>query len=56
MVFDPLNIRETATYKHPMSYPVGIEAVYVNGVLTVENGKHTGALAGKPLRHRSAED
>jgi len=56
VVFDPLNIRETATYKHPMSYPVGIEAVFVNGALTVEKGKHAGALAGKPLRHRSAED
>jgi N-acyl-D-amino-acid deacylase len=56
VIFDPLNIRETATYNHPTSFPIGIEAVFVNGVLTVEKGKHTRATAGKALRHRSAED
>ena len=56
VVFDPLNIRETTTYADPMNYPQGIEYVFVNGVKTVEKGKHTGALAGKPLKHRSAED
>lgn len=56
VVFDPLNIRELATYTEPMRYPEGIEYIFVNGVLTVEHGSHTGALAGKPLKHRSAED
>ncbi|GAG17019.1 unnamed protein product, partial [marine sediment metagenome] len=31
-------------------YPEGIPYVLVNGVLTIENGEHTGALAGKVLR------
>jgi len=56
VVFDPLNIKELATYTESMRYPEGVEYVFVNGVLTVEHGNHTGALAGKPLKHRSAED
>jgi len=55
-VFDPLNVKGLATYFDPMRYPQGIEYVFVNGVLTIEHDQHTGALAGKPLKHRSAED
>jgi len=29
--------------------------VLVNGVVTIEHGVHTGALAGRPLRHSSAK-
>ena len=47
-VFDPLNIREKATYFDPKQFPEGIEYVFVNGVLTIEHDEHTGALAGKP--------
>ncbi len=50
-VFDPLNVKELATYTDPNEYPVGIPYVFVNGKLTVENGVHTGALAGRVLRH-----
>jgi hypothetical protein len=31
------------------SVPVGIEYVFVNGVVTVERGRHTGALDGRVL-------
>ena len=55
-VFDPLNVRERATYQDPIQLPEGIEYVFVNGALTIEHDKHTGALAGKPLRHKIAED
>jgi N-acyl-D-aspartate/D-glutamate deacylase len=55
-VFDPLNVRERATYFDPIQLPQGIEYVFVNGVLTIEHDKHTGALAGKPLKHLSALD
>lgn len=51
-IFDPLNVRELATYVDPHRYPVGITHVLVNGILTVENSEHTGALAGKPLKHK----
>jgi N-acyl-D-amino-acid deacylase len=33
-----------------MEFPSGIEWVLVNGVVTVEHGKHTGATAGKVLK------
>lgn len=50
-VFDPLNVREMATHRHPQRYPLGIPYVFVNGVPTVVAGKHTGARAGMALRH-----
>jgi N-acyl-D-amino-acid deacylase len=55
-IFDPLNVRELASYSDPMRYPQGIEYVFVNGVLTIEHDHHTGARTGTPLKHRSAED
>jgi N-acyl-D-amino-acid deacylase len=54
-VFDPLNVREKANYFEPKQFPEGIEYVFVNGTLTIEHDRHTGALAGKPLKHKSAE-
>ena len=36
-VFDPLNVRERATYFDPVRLPEGIEYVFVNGVLTIEH-------------------
>jgi N-acyl-D-amino-acid deacylase len=54
-VFDPLNVREKATYFEPKQLPEGFEYVFVNGVLTIEHDEHTGALAGKALKHKSAE-
>jgi len=55
-VFDPLNVKERATYFDPIRLPEGIEYVFVNGVLTIEHENHTGALAGKPLKHKSEID
>jgi len=50
VVFDPQSIADRATYEDPFQFPTGIEYVLVNGVMTVEKGKYTGALAGKVLR------
>jgi len=50
VVFDPSTIASRATYQNPAQYPVGIKWVLVNGILTVEDGRHTGAKAGKVLR------
>jgi hypothetical protein len=33
----------------PMELPVGISSELVNGVVTIERGKHTGAKAGQVL-------
>ena len=48
-IFDLDALQDHATYEKPMSYPTGIEWVLVNGVVTIERGKHTGAKAGKVL-------
>ncbi|MEW6399056.1 MAG: D-aminoacylase [Bacillota bacterium] len=50
VVFDPNRIRDTATYREPKRYPVGIAWVLVNGQVVVEAGRHTGALPGTVLR------
>jgi N-acyl-D-aspartate/D-glutamate deacylase len=49
VVFDPGKVADTATFEKPHQYPVGIETVIVNGVVTLRNGQHTGAHAGRAL-------
>ena len=49
VVFDPKTVADKATYDMPHQYPVGIDTVVVNGVVTVDDGKHTGAHAGRAL-------
>ena len=49
VVFDPARIRDTATFDRPRQYPEGVEAVVVNGVVTVRKGLLTGKRAGQPL-------
>lgn len=51
-VFDPKTIEDLSTYKDPRRHPRGITHVMVNGVLTVEDGEHTGARAGRVHRHK----
>ena len=48
-VFDANRVADRATFENPNQYPVGIEYVIVNGVVTVERDRHTGSLAGKVL-------
>jgi len=50
-VFDPLTVEAKATPIWPNQYPEGIPYVLVNGVIVVDKGKYTGALAGKVLRN-----
>jgi N-acyl-D-aspartate/D-glutamate deacylase len=49
VVFDYDKIQDRATYEQPLLTPVGIDYVIVNGQVTIENGKHTGARAGKVM-------
>ena len=47
VLFDPAEIRDLATFSDPMQPAAGIKAVWVNGVLSYQNGKATGIRAGK---------
>jgi N-acyl-D-amino-acid deacylase len=49
VIFDPKTVADTATFEKPHQYPIGIDTVIVNGSVTVRNGKHTGARAGRAL-------
>jgi N-acyl-D-aspartate/D-glutamate deacylase len=53
-VFDPVIVRDQATYDEPFRYSEGVRWVFVNGTPAIHDGVPTGALAGKALRHASA--
>jgi len=48
-IFDYDRLQDRATFAAPRELPVGISYVLVNGVVTIEHGKHTGAKAGQVL-------
>ena len=50
VVFDPAAIQDHATFEKPHQLATGVEDVFVNGVLTLENEQHTGAFAGQVVR------
>jgi len=49
-VFDPVTIKDDATFTDPHRFASGIHHVVVNGVPVIEEGRYTGALPGKALR------
>jgi dihydroorotase/N-acyl-D-amino-acid deacylase len=50
VVFDEDRLTDVATFEQPNQLSVGMEAVLVNGVPVIQNGKATNALPGKVLR------
>jgi N-acyl-D-amino-acid deacylase len=48
-VFDPLLVRDRATFEQPHAYATGIPYVFVNGVAVVSNGEQTSARPGTVL-------
>jgi N-acyl-D-amino-acid deacylase len=50
VVFDPTRVRAPATRTNPKQLAVGIDHVLVNGQIVVNEGQHTGVLAGRALR------
>jgi N-acyl-D-aspartate/D-glutamate deacylase len=48
-VFNPSTVIDRATFEKPHQYPVGIDYVIVNGTVTLEKERHTGALAGRVI-------
>lgn len=50
VIFNPDEIRDTATYTEPHQYAEGVVHVFVNGVQVLNEGEHTGATPGRFLR------
>jgi N-acyl-D-amino-acid deacylase len=50
VVFDPVKVRELATFENPNQLSAGMDYVLVNGVPVIEDGKMTGKLPGQVLR------
>ncbi|WP_158893255.1 N-acyl-D-amino-acid deacylase family protein [Amycolatopsis anabasis] len=51
VLFDPNEVRDTATFDNPRQPAAGIPYVFVNGVATIDDGRPTGAVAGRSLRN-----
>ncbi|MGH2552717.1 MAG: N-acyl-D-amino-acid deacylase family protein [Chitinophagaceae bacterium] len=49
VIFDQKEVKDVSTFDKPHAYSKGFHFVIVNGVLTVENEKHTGVRAGHAL-------
>jgi len=54
-IFNPDSIIDKATYTEPAQLAEGVSYVLVNGQVAFENGKATGAMAGKPLKGQGAK-
>ncbi len=52
VLFDPKTVADRATFEDPLQYPVGIPYVIVNGVVVIDQGRHTGAKPGRVLYGR----
>ncbi|MEX3953889.1 amidohydrolase family protein [Paraburkholderia sp. EG287B] len=46
VLFDPARVRDAATFEKPQQVAEGIDAVWVNGVLSYRDGQPTGERAG----------
>jgi N-acyl-D-aspartate/D-glutamate deacylase len=57
-VFDAQAIQDRSTWDDPAPYATGMRYVFVNGMLALDDGKPTGALAGRflPFRNRLQRD
>ena len=51
IAFAPAEVADAATYEKPDVLASGMRWVIVNGQIAIEEGKYTGALAGRALRH-----
>jgi N-acyl-D-amino-acid deacylase len=49
IAFDPATVADRSTYEHPNVLAAGMRFVIVNGKIAIDEGKYTGALAGRAL-------
>ena len=47
VIFDPLKIKDNASFENPHQYAEGMIHVFVNGVQVLNNNEHTGAKPGR---------
>jgi len=50
VVFNANTIADTATYEQPFSYPVGVNAVVVNGVVALRDGQRGEQRSGRSVK------
>jgi N-acyl-D-amino-acid deacylase len=50
VVFDPATVADKATFEEPFQYPVGINAVIVNGAVAFRDGQRSDKHTGTSLR------
>ena len=51
VLFDAQTVRDEATFADANRFPTGIDRVYVNGKLAVQEGTVLATRAGRVLRH-----
>ena len=51
VVFDEKIVNDVSTFEKPHAYSVGFQYVLVNGMITIDQGKHIQARGGKALRN-----
>jgi N-acyl-D-aspartate/D-glutamate deacylase len=51
VVLDPKTYRDRGTFDRPHVYATGVVCLFVNGQVVFDQGKFTGTLAGRVLRH-----
>ena len=47
VIFDPVKVKDNATFDKPHQYSEGVIHVLVNGVQVLKDGEHTGAMPGR---------
>ncbi len=52
VLFDPQQVKDSATFSQPQQLAEGIHSVWVNGILSYQNKKITGQRAGKFLERQ----
>jgi N-acyl-D-aspartate/D-glutamate deacylase len=49
VIFDPVTVKDHATFDNPHRLSTGICDVWVNGMRVLKDGVHTGATPGRRL-------
>ncbi len=49
-IFDPDEIQDHATFEDPHQLATGMQYVFVNGTMVLNQGEHTGAMPGRVVR------